>query len=703
VRDSRAFSSSRSSIEGRVVEHITLHTALVFAHGVVPVCEDRRVGFGRLACALVLAGACAAPAAAGAAPGIVLSADRAPSLSGEIYRVDLDGQRTDLSRSPFEDSDPLVSRDGSRVAFISDRTGTPSIFVVGTDGRGLTRVSTGLREATIVGWSHDDRYLAIENVPESTNESTTLIYRVGTGGSLSPIYRADNPCGDGEVAMSPDGSLIAYTQCQDVHAITSDGRAVFHVHEPDERAELLWSSRNRLAARSRGTVRVFDAHGRVATQFRADELAWSRAGDRLASVDGVWLDVRAGDGAGRRILHRAIFPKSLVDSIEQARSYEPQIVWTGPARVAVGNVSLQSSISGRSPSPYAEVDLGVDALTGGRSHPTQRAWFAASCGCASPDGTSIVYTTGLGRIFAVRIARDDGSAARRITGVPGCRDDGGLVAGAAALQFAGARAVVYQSVCGEPPANLYVLRARGDGLRRLTRTDEQQTAPTESPDGRRIAFVQADATGLSCKGCPSTIWSMDANGSHARALTKTASDFDASPSWSPDGTRIVYSRSSVSSFGELYVVSATGGAPVALHAQGGSPAWGPHRIAYLGALAGAHTPLFTIAPDGSGRRKLATGALASPAWSRSGTLAYLAYRRGAGPSRPTAVLVDGARTRRFVIPLADVTRIWWSPDGRGILVVGSGKAGLAADLYEIGTDGTHLRRLTSDLGVVGLR
>jgi hypothetical protein len=38
---------------------------------------------------------------AGSATQIVFAADRRPALGGEIYRVDMDGKRVDLSRSPY--------------------------------------------------------------------------------------------------------------------------------------------------------------------------------------------------------------------------------------------------------------------------------------------------------------------------------------------------------------------------------------------------------------------------------------------------------------------------------------------------------------------------------------------------------------------------------------------------------------------------
>src|SRR5262245_64628406 len=95
-----------------------------------------------LALALLAAAAAGTTtAAAPVTPPIVFSADRAPSLSGEVYRLDSEGRLVDLSNSPFPDFGALVSPDGSGVAFGSHRPGG-GIYVVSVDGSGLQRLET---------------------------------------------------------------------------------------------------------------------------------------------------------------------------------------------------------------------------------------------------------------------------------------------------------------------------------------------------------------------------------------------------------------------------------------------------------------------------------------------------------------------------------------------------------------------------------
>src|SRR5262245_48950769 len=93
---------------------------------------------------LLLAAACVTGTTAAAAPltpPIVFSADRAPSLSGEIYRLDSDGKLVDLSNSPFTDTGPVVAPDGRSVAFQSYR-GSGGVWLAAMDGSGLQQLAT---------------------------------------------------------------------------------------------------------------------------------------------------------------------------------------------------------------------------------------------------------------------------------------------------------------------------------------------------------------------------------------------------------------------------------------------------------------------------------------------------------------------------------------------------------------------------------
>jgi Tol biopolymer transport system component len=111
-------------------------------------------------------------------------------------------------------------------------------------------------------------------------------------------------------------------------------------------------------------------------------------------------------------------------------------------------------------------------------------------------------------------------------------------------------------------AALFVVDADGSGLRRLTPWIADVGTPEWSPDGARIAFNVADH-GL---GSGRTqIHVVDADGSGRAALTDDRSSSSFWPTWSPDGSAIIFTRwRGVGLPFELARIPSRGGTPVAL-------------------------------------------------------------------------------------------------------------------------------------------
>jgi WD40-like Beta Propeller Repeat len=198
---------------------------------------------------------------------------------------------------------------------------------------------------------------------------------------------------------------------------------------------------------------------------------------------------------------------------------------------------------------------------------------------------------------------------------------------------------------------------------------------------------------------------MDARGGHRRLLTYPDSSSgarDYGPSWSPDRTKIVFSRSSFTSDGHLFVVPEAGGRARPLHLAGSEPAWGPRGIAYVGDNPNVIDDLnaiWTVNSDGSNPRLVATGRrLGSPAWSRDGRLAYL------GGDYRTVHVIGRTRTS-FRLPLREPTlapELAWSPDGARLLFT-AGAGTSPAELYSVTLKRHRVRRLTTAMGnVVGM-
>ena len=111
----------------------------------------------------------------------------------------------------------------------------------------------------------------------------------------------------------------------------------------------------------------------------------------------------------------------------------------------------------------------------------------------------------------------------------------------------------------------------------------------------RIAFVSSGQ-----------IWTVDGDGSDLQQVTSpTSPAFDADPSWSPDGTRIAFSRGT-SSTRDLYIVNANGSGAALLTANGQDPTWSPDGTEIAFASSPSNQDLNRINVDGTNRRLEAT-------------------------------------------------------------------------------------------------
>ncbi len=230
-----------------------------------------------------------------------------------------------------------------------------------------------------------------------------------------------------------------------------------------------------------------------------------------------------------------------------------------------------------------------------------------------------------------------------------------------------------------------------------------------SPDGTRIAFADNTiADGLATNW--SQVYIVDVPGGGRRQLTSSPGGSNV-PSWSPDGSMLLYWNTDTNERG-LSLIRADGSGnrplPATERAAGSRPSWSPDgksivftkwEIRYNPATRENEetTSLYVADVDGTIATRLTTAGTCGdrdPAWSPDGAMIAFAGCRDA--IRGIYVMnADGSGTRRVISAVE--TPAWfpaWSPSGDRLVFEGGPREN--RDVFSIALDGSDLTNLTAD-------
>jgi len=424
----------------------------------------------------------------------------APSRGGEAHL---------LISHPAEESRPLYSPDGSRLAFVSTRTGNGDIYILTFATGDLKRLTFDDRLDQLDSWSRDGQWIYFSNGTNDVGNKND-IYRVSSDGGTPMPVSADRFTNEFQAAPAPDGATVAF-------AARGNGDAQWwrHGHSHLDESEI-WLRREGSPATYE---KVVDLNGRNAWPM------WTPDGHQLyfmsdrSGAQNIWTVTPGGK------------PRQ-VTKFTDGRVIWPTISYDGKAVVFERDFKiwqLDTRTGETFPVPIALVG---SVATPEISHLSLNTFNDLA---VSQDARKVALIAH-GEVFAAS-ARDGGNAFR-VTSTPGPETQVSWAPDSTRVAYLGQRDAV---------THVFLYDFIHHAETQLTRDPLPDQALKFSPDGKSLAFIRNRKE----------LRVIDLDSKQERLLV---SGFLGSYAWAPDNQWIACVDAGDRGLRNIYVVAASGGA-----------------------------------------------------------------------------------------------------------------------------------------------
>ncbi|MFY9555210.1 MAG: DPP IV N-terminal domain-containing protein, partial [Blastocatellia bacterium] len=457
---------------------------------------------------------------------------------GDIWTVPAAGGEARLLVShPANDTRPLYSPDGRKLAFISNRTGNGDIYIINFDTGDLKRLTFDDGNDQLDAWSRDGRWIYFSSTTRDISGMNDL-FRVNVEGGTPMQVSADRYASEYFSAPSPDGKALAFTARG-----TASGQWWRKGHSHLDECEI-WLLKDT-------PTPSYDQ----LTEGGAKNMwpMWSADGANIffvsdrSGAQNIWTVSAKGSGPNsepgstQRLgdRGRGAEPRQIT-RFKDGRVLWPNISYDGKAIVFERNFAIwkMDTATGQA----SEVPIVRRGTPIGPSVEHLRLTDQIQELNLSPDGKKVAFVV-RGEIFAAS-AKDGGDAAR-VTNTPSLESQIAWAPDSRKLAYVSDRD-------GAPHVYLYDFASNGET--QLTREVMGDASPTFSPDGKSLAF-QRDARELRVIDLDSKQERLLATGVFERPPISSPRSFV----WSPDNKWIAFTSTSGKSFTNVSVVAAAGG------------------------------------------------------------------------------------------------------------------------------------------------